>query len=129
MRTLKYVPKEKQKRIAKVTLDIFAPIAEKLGLWTVKGELEDLSLRYLEPKVYQSLKKKIGEKREGREKKTTEIVDLIQSELTKNNIKAKVFGRAKYFYSIYRKMIESLTDIISIILSWINYFIEKRKTE
>jgi len=120
MRTLKYVPKEKQKRIAKVTLDIFAPIAEKLGLWTVKGELEDLSLRYLEPKIYQSLKNKIGEKREDREKKTQEIVSSIQTELDKNKIKAKVFGRAKYFYSIYRKMkrkdksFEEIFDLIGI---------------
>jgi GTP pyrophosphokinase len=104
MRTLKYLPPEKQKEISRMTLDIFAPIAEKLGLWDIKGELEDCSLRFLDPEAYQFLKQKIGEKRAEREKKTEEIVKTIQNEIDKNKIKAKVFGRAKYFYSIYKKM-------------------------
>lgn len=104
MRTLKYLPSEKQKEISRMTMEIFAPIAEKLGLWSIKGELEDYSLRFLEPEAYQLLKERIGEKRVDRERKTNEIVSLIQNELDKNKIKAKVFGRAKYFYSIYKKM-------------------------
>jgi GTP diphosphokinase / guanosine-3',5'-bis(diphosphate) 3'-diphosphatase len=120
MRTLKHKPSKRQKITAQITLHIFAPLAEKLGLWSIKGELEDLSLRYLEPKTYQTLKNKIGEKREEREKKTEEIVNLIQKELDKNKIKAKVFGRAKYFYSIYKKMknkdkrFDQIFDLIGI---------------
>ena len=104
MRTLKFSSPEKQQRIARNTLDVFAPIAEKLGVWFIKGELEDLALRHLEPDTYDYLKSKIGEKREEREKKTQEIVKFLQDELEKNSIKARVFGRAKYFYSIYKKM-------------------------
>jgi len=120
MRTLKYLSAEKQKENAKTTLDIFAPLAEKLGLWAIKGELEDLSLRYLDPEAYQFLKEKVGGKREDREKKTIEIVDFLQKELDKNGIKSKVFGRAKYFYSIYKKMntkgkdFEQIFDLIGI---------------
>jgi len=120
MRTLKHLDSEKRNIKATVTLDIFAPIAEKLGLWTIKGELEDIALRYLKPKEYQFLKKKIGEKREEREKKTQEIVEMLEKELEKNHIKAKIFGRAKYFYSIYKKMrkkdkrFEDIFDLIGI---------------
>ena len=118
MKTLMYVKNQKIK--ARVSLEIFAPIAEKLGLWAIKGQLEDISLRYLEPKMYQSLKEKIGEKRKNREEETREIVDIIQKELDKNKIKAKIFGRAKYFYSIYKKMrsknkkFDEIHDLIGI---------------
>jgi GTP pyrophosphokinase len=115
MRTLKYKLPEKRKEIAQVTMDIFAPIAEKLGLWSIKGELEDYSLRFLDPEAYQLLKQKIGEKRAEREKKAKEIVDIIQNELDKNKIKAKVFGRAKYFYSIYKKMKKKGKDFSDIL--------------
>lgn len=120
MRTLRYLPLKTQRIKARTTLEIFAPIAEKLGLWTIKGELEDLSLKVMDPETYQLLKQKIGEKRDEREKKTKEIVDIIQKELDKNNIKARVFGRAKYFYSIYKKMknkdrrFDEIFDLIGI---------------
>lgn len=120
MQTLKYVHHEDQKRTAQITLDIFSPIAEKLGLWNIKGELEDHALRFLEPKEYEFLKKKIGEKRKKREQQTTEIVSFIQKELKNNHIKARTFGRAKYFYSIYKKMkkkdrtFDEIFDLIGI---------------
>ena len=75
MRTLNIFPIDKQKRIAQETLDIYAPISHKLGMWHTKGELEDMSLRYLNPEVYSFLKKKINEKRGERELRTTELMD------------------------------------------------------
>jgi len=104
MRTLKICAADKQKRIAEETLSIYAPIAHKLGIWAIKGELEDLSLRYLEPEIYSTLRGKINQKREEREAKTKEIIDELKQKLKENNIEADVFGRAKYFYSIYKKM-------------------------
>jgi GTP diphosphokinase / guanosine-3',5'-bis(diphosphate) 3'-diphosphatase len=114
MRTLKYFRPEKQKRIAKETLEIYAPIAHKLGVWNIKGELEDLSLRFLEPDIYNMLRKRINEKRVEREHKTEEIISTIQTELKKKNIHAKVYGRAKYFYSIYKKMVKKNVDFNEI---------------
>ncbi len=114
MRTLDICDEEKRKRISEETLEIYAPIAHKLGMWWVKGELEDLSLRYLEPEVYSYLKKKIAEKRAEREKTTDKIIKKIREELAARNINAKVYGRAKYFYSIYRKMIKKNLDIDEI---------------
>ncbi|MBI4453278.1 bifunctional (p)ppGpp synthetase/guanosine-3',5'-bis(diphosphate) 3'-pyrophosphohydrolase [Candidatus Woesearchaeota archaeon] len=104
MRTLKYVAVDKQKRIAKETIEIYAPIAHKLGMWRVKGELEDLSLRFLEPDVYKFLRNKISEKREEREKHTAEIIKEIKKQLLAKQIESDISGRAKYFYSIYKKM-------------------------
>lgn len=120
MKTLESFKPEKQKRIARETLDIYAPIAQKLGMWWVKGELEDLSLRVLEPEVYMYLKKKINEKRAERERTTEKIMETIENNLSSRSIKAKVTGRAKYFYSIYQKMlkknlnIEDIYDLIAI---------------
>jgi GTP diphosphokinase / guanosine-3',5'-bis(diphosphate) 3'-diphosphatase len=104
MRTLKYLPDDKQKRIAKQTLEIYAPIAHKLGIWSIKGELEDLSLRYIEPEIYRFLASKIDEKRDEREKHTAEIMKEIKKTLSDKKIKSKISGRAKYFFSIYKKM-------------------------
>lgn len=106
MRTLKYVAADKQKRIAKETIEIYAPIAHKLGMWRVKGELEDLSLRFLEPDVYKFLRNKISEKREEREKHTAEIIKEIKKQLSAKGIESDISGRAKYFFSIYKKMKE-----------------------
>ena len=111
MRTLHNLKEDKQKRIARETMDIYAPIAHKLGIWWIKGELEDLAMRYLQPDIYQLLKEKISEKRHEREKHTEEIIHTIEGELRKKDIRAKVFGRAKYFYSIYRKMIKKNLDV------------------
>lgn len=120
MRTLGSFNEDKQKRIAQETLDIYAPIAHKLGMWKIKGELEDLSLRYLQPESYNELKKMINEKRDEREQKTQEIVADLEQKLERLNIDAKVKGRAKYFYSIYKKMLEKgksfddINDLIAI---------------
>lgn len=114
MRTLKYFRVEKQRRIAKETLEIYAPIAHKLGIWNIKGELEDLSLRFLEPEVYKTLRKRINEKRAQRERKTNEIIKSIERELKRKNIEAQVYGRAKYFFSIYKKMIRKKVNFNKI---------------
>ncbi|MBR9676102.1 bifunctional (p)ppGpp synthetase/guanosine-3',5'-bis(diphosphate) 3'-pyrophosphohydrolase [Candidatus Woesearchaeota archaeon] len=120
MTTLETFGEEKQKRIAKETLDIYAPIAHKLGMWQIKGELEDLSLRHLDPKTYYMLKDKINEKRTEREKYTEKVIKKIISEVRKEGIQAKITGRAKYFYSIYQKMhrkgkeLEEIYDLIAL---------------
>jgi len=114
MRTLDIFSEEKRRRISRETLDIYAPIANKLGIQKLKGELEDLSLRYLKPDVYDTLRKKINEKREAREKRTKEIIALIEDKLKERSIKAEIHGRAKYFYSIYQKMLRDSKDFNEI---------------
>ncbi|MBS3137334.1 bifunctional (p)ppGpp synthetase/guanosine-3',5'-bis(diphosphate) 3'-pyrophosphohydrolase [Candidatus Woesearchaeota archaeon] len=104
MQTLKTFRPEKQQRIAMETLEIYAPVAHKLGMWRLKGELEDLSLRYLEPEVYKFLRSKVAEKRAERENSTEEMIATIKQNLAEKHIDALVYGRAKYFYSIYKKM-------------------------
>ena len=120
METLKNCSLEKQKRVSEEALNIYAPIAHKLGIFRVRGELEDLALRYLHPDVYQFLTEKISEKREEREKITEKIIAELQKTLEQNGVHAKVTGRAKYFYSIYKKMqkkkldIEQIYDLIAL---------------
>jgi GTP pyrophosphokinase len=120
MRTLATFRPDKRHRIAQETLEIYAPIAHKLGMWKVKGELEDLSLRYLDYDAYVKLKEHIAEKRAERERSTVEIVDTIRNGLSERGIRADVMGRAKYFYSIYKKMIkkqkefDKIYDLIAI---------------
>lgn len=114
MRTLSTFREDKRKRIAKETLEIYAPIAHKLGCWRIKGELEDLSLRYLDFETYSRLKEKIAEKRTQREAITNEIVEKISQELENKKIEADVYGRAKYFYSIYKKMLKKGRDVEQI---------------
>ncbi|HII72065.1 TPA: bifunctional (p)ppGpp synthetase/guanosine-3',5'-bis(diphosphate) 3'-pyrophosphohydrolase [Candidatus Woesearchaeota archaeon] len=114
MRTLSSFRADKRVRIAKETLEIFAPIAEKLGLWKIKGELEDLSLRYIDYETYKILKEQIHEKRAQREQITHKIVETIRRSLEEKGIKAQVVGRAKYFYSIYKKMLKKQRDFDQI---------------
>jgi len=120
MRTLATFRPDKRKRIAQETLDIYAPIADKLGMWAIKGELEDLSFRYLDYDSYVRLKEKIAEKRVEREKVTSELVDLIKNTLKERGIDSEVSGRAKYFYSIYKKMVkkqksfDEIRDLIAL---------------
>jgi len=115
MRTLKHFKnEEKRKRIAQETLDIFAPIAHKLGIRFIKGELEDLSLKELDPRGYQLIRNSIAEKREEREKKTHMFIRAIIQALKKHDIEAEVYGRAKYFYSIYQKMKKENKDFDDI---------------
>ena len=106
MKTLKHLPVKKQKEIARETLEIYVPIAYKLGMSRVKSEFEDLSLKHLQPEIYQQLKKKIMRKKEQREKQVQRIKKAIQRVMGEANINVKVSGRAKNFYSIYKKMIK-----------------------
>ncbi len=104
MRTLWGVPRNKQIRIARETLDIFAPLANRLGIWQVKWELEDLCLYYLEPDIYQEIKALVAERREDRDKYVEKVIHILQDQLEKENINAEISGRSKHIYSIYRKM-------------------------
>ena len=104
MRTLKYRSRDKQKTVAQETMDIYAPIAHKLGMNSVKSELEDISFRFLEPEIYTDFKNKISLKRDEREKQIEIIIKEIRQALKDGGIEAEVYGRAKHFYSIYKKM-------------------------
>ncbi len=104
MRTLKFTAEDKQKRIAKETLEIYAPLANRLGISNIKWELEDLSLRYLEPDIYYKLVRDVDQKRKDRQIYITEAVKQIEEEFDDLDIHASISGRAKHFYSIYKKM-------------------------
>jgi len=105
MRTLKYMVPEKQKEKAKETLDIYAPLADRLGISKIKTELEDLCLRYLEPDVYYDLADKIKRKQSEREEYVGKIVNQLKEKCAENNIECDIAGRPKHFFSIYRKML------------------------
>ena len=104
MRTLKYKTPESQQRIARETLEIYCPIAQRLGISKIKTELDDLSLKYLEPEVYYDLVDKIAIRKSVREKYIQGIVDEVSEHIKNAGIKAKVDGRVKHFFSIYKKM-------------------------
>ena len=104
MRTLKYKTPESQKRIAKETLEIYCPIAQRLGISKLKVELDDLSLKYLEPDKYYSLVEQISMRKSAREQYIQGIVDEVRGIIEKAEIEAKVDGRVKHFFSIYKKM-------------------------
>ncbi len=104
MRTLQYVSDEKQKKIAKETLDIYVPLASRLGINSVKSELEDLCLRFLHPDIYYRLAEKVAMKRSERDSYIKETLDVIQEKLIEFGIKSEIKGRPKHFYSIYKKM-------------------------
>ena len=104
MRTLKYQKPESQQRIAKETLEIYCPIAHRLGISKIKTELDDLSLKYLEPDVYYDLVERIAVRKSVREKYIQGIVDEVTEHIKNAGIKAKVDGRIKHFFSIYKKM-------------------------
>lgn len=104
MRTLSYMAVAKQKKIAQETLDIFAPLANRLGMGKIKAELEDLSLRYLNPEKYYEIAKLVAETKAMRDSTINSLIETIKKELEKNKIKATVKGRAKHYYSIYNKM-------------------------
>ena len=105
MRTLKYQPPEKQIEIARETLDIYSPIAQRLGISKIKVELDDLSLKYLRPDVYYDLAQKIAQKRSEREEFVASIVREVRKHMEDTGIKAQVDGRVKHFFSIYKKMV------------------------
>ena len=104
MRTLEYLQKAKAQRIARETLDIYAPLAGRLGMAKVKIELEDLALKYLEPDFYNDLKTYVTQRKELREKYIENVKNILQKEFVQYGINARILGRAKHFYSIYKKM-------------------------
>ena len=114
MRTLQYVSEEKQKKIAQETLDIYVPLASRLGINSVKGELEDLCLRFLKPDIYYRLAEKVAMKKSERENYIKEVLDDIHEKLLGYSLKADVQGRPKHFYSIYKKMIARGVDFEQI---------------
>ena len=120
MRTLKSQSPEGQKRIAQETLDIYAPLAHRLGVYKIKQELEDLCLRYLDPEGYQNLIVKVGMKRAEREANIRSVISTLSDKIKEMNVRYEIDGRPKHFYSIYRKMVlqqkpfEQIFDLIAI---------------
>ncbi|MEY8000332.1 bifunctional (p)ppGpp synthetase/guanosine-3',5'-bis(diphosphate) 3'-pyrophosphohydrolase [Clostridium sp. Mt-5] len=114
MRTLKYLPVEKQKEKAKETFDIYAPLAHRLGMSKIKWELEDLAFRYINQNEYYFIVRKIAEKRVERERYIEQIIKQLKESLKKAGIDADIEGRPKHFYSIYRKMVQKNKTIDQI---------------
>ena len=120
MRTLKHMPHDRQIRIARETMDIYAPIAQRLGISKIKVELDDLSLKYLEPDVYYDLAEKIAMRKSEREKYIESIVVEVSAHIEKAGIKAHIDGRVKHFFSIYKKMknqqktIDQIYDLFAV---------------
>lgn len=120
MRTLQYQPEPKQRSISRETLDIYAPLANRLGISWIKSELEDLSFRYLEPRIYYDLASKVAKKKKERESYVEEVRQIIVSKLAEHDLKGDVFGRSKHLYSIWRKMqarnvdIDQIYDLVAI---------------
>jgi GTP pyrophosphokinase len=104
MRTLGSLSKERRERIARETLEIYAPLANRLGIWQIKWELEDLGLRYYDPVTYHHISSLIAERRETRDRYIQRVIAELQSHLRLEGISAEVEGRSKHIYSIYRKM-------------------------
>jgi GTP pyrophosphokinase len=106
MRTLGYMPENKRKRIAQETLDIFAPLANRLGIWQVKWELEDLAFRYVNPQKYKEIAELLSQRRTDRETQVHDIIDHLKEVLEQEGVQAEISGRPKHIYSIYKKMVE-----------------------
>lgn len=114
MRTLRYMRSDKQKRIAQETLEIFAPLAHRLGIFNIKWELEDLSFRYLEPDKYYDLVDQMKQKRHVREEIVNEAIDVLKKALDDAHIHCEINGRPKHFYSIYKKMKKDNRDLSQV---------------
>jgi len=114
MRTLNALPPEKQIRIAQETLDIYAPLANRLGIWELKWQLEDLALQHVEPEEYRKIANLLAEKRQEREEYVARVITVIRQRLKEEGIVADVTGRPKHIYSIYRKMKEKERDFEQI---------------
>ncbi|HFN0160525.1 TPA: bifunctional (p)ppGpp synthetase/guanosine-3',5'-bis(diphosphate) 3'-pyrophosphohydrolase [Streptococcus pneumoniae] len=120
MRTLKHLRKDKQERISKETMEIYAPLAHRLGISSVKWELEDLSFRYLNPTEFYKITHMMKEKRREREALVDEVVTKLEEYTTERHLKGKIYGRPKHIYSIFRKMqdkrkrFEEIYDLIAI---------------
>jgi GTP pyrophosphokinase len=104
MRTLGHLPEKKRKRIAQQTMDIFAPLANRLGIWQIKWELEDLAFRYLQPETYKEIADNLDARRADRERQMKSLTTSLHSVLSNENIRADISGRPKHIYSIYKKM-------------------------
>ena len=120
MRTLKYKAPDRQVAIARETLDIYAPLAHRLGVYAIKQELEDLALSYIDPEGYQELVQRVGMKRQERQNNIRLVIDELSARLDEAGIQYVVDGRPKHFYSIYRKMVlqnkpfDQIYDLIAI---------------
>ncbi|MDO4618178.1 MAG: bifunctional (p)ppGpp synthetase/guanosine-3',5'-bis(diphosphate) 3'-pyrophosphohydrolase [Clostridia bacterium] len=120
MRTMKFMPPDRQLAISKETLDVYAPLAHRLGMSKIKSELEDLSLKYLDPVAYEEIRESIKQKKDERDNFVKEIMDSLKEKLKSLSIEAEVTGRAKHFYSIFRKMyaqnksIDELYDLFAV---------------
>ncbi len=115
MRTLKYQPEDRRKEIARETLEIFAPLANRIGLNTIKWKLEDLSLRYLNPDAYYDIVKKVAKTRNDREEYINSVISFLRGKLQEANIEAEIEGRPKHFYSIYSKMQKQMKEFAEIL--------------
>ncbi len=104
MRTLGHLPPERQVDIAQETLDIYAPLAHRLGIYWIKSDLEDNALRFLHPEVYYQLKRSVAKRKAEREKYIKEVISVLGKKLAESEVEAEVTGRPKHFYSIYQKM-------------------------
>ncbi|MDY3031862.1 MAG: bifunctional (p)ppGpp synthetase/guanosine-3',5'-bis(diphosphate) 3'-pyrophosphohydrolase [Clostridia bacterium] len=120
MRTLNFMSREKQLTISKETLDVYAPLAHRLGMSKIKIELEDLALKYLDPVAYEEIAKSINQKKSEREQYVRDIIEIFEKKLDEMGIKGQVTGRAKHFYSIFRKLytknktMEELYDLFAV---------------
>jgi guanosine-3',5'-bis(diphosphate) 3'-pyrophosphohydrolase len=104
MRTLAFLPPEKQTRISRQTMEIYAPLAHRLGMWQIKWELEDLSFKYIAPDKYRQLVEMLADRRKARESFINKSISILRRELAKMGIGAEISGRPKHLYSIYKKM-------------------------
>ena len=114
MRTLQYMSAKKQKEKARETMDIYAPLAQRLGISKIKVELDDLALKYLEPEIYYDLVEKVALKKEARQAFVDGIVEEISKHIENSGIKATIYGRAKHFFSIYKKMVNQQKTVDQI---------------
>jgi GTP pyrophosphokinase len=114
MRTLDALPEAKRRRIAQETMEIYAPLANRLGIWQVKWQLEDLAFRHLEPAAYRSIASRLASRRLARERYIARVVDVLKSELAAQGVQAEISGRPKHIYSIWRKMQRRSADMNEI---------------
>jgi GTP pyrophosphokinase len=114
MRTLQYRRPDKRRRVAQETMDIYAPLANRLGIWELKWQLEDLSFRHLDPEKYHEIADKVASRRVAREKYIQRVIEVLRGELDTNGIHADLSGRPKHIYSIYRKMQRRGVDVDQI---------------
>ena len=114
MRTMKFMPAHKQQSISRETLEIYAPLAHRLGIHTIKWELEDLAFRYMEPDIYYNLVEQVKTKRREREAMIFEAMDEMRDSLAKSNIRCEIQGRPKNFYSIHKKMLRDKKELSEI---------------